>query len=277
MAHRLESPTGGGVRRLGPSDQGVALGLAEFEAADFEPGFRYDLVDGRLAVSPEPNLSHDEPLQALADLLRAYRDQHRDRFGCYVSTHARVFPPASESSLGPDMALFRGHQPRAGLTWQDLQPALVVEVVSAGDPSKDLVRNRALYARIPSIREYWVVDPRRGGEETTLLVLVRDPAGGWVEQRIPAGGRHESSLLPGLVVDLSRADLGLEQLEQAGQNRVREAEARLILIRQLQGRFGPLAAPVAARLEESRREQLQRWLDRVPGASRLEDVFTDGD
>jgi Uma2 family endonuclease len=36
---------------------------------------------------------------------------------------------------------------------------LVGEVVWEDDPDKDLVRNVELYLQVPSIREYWVLDP----------------------------------------------------------------------------------------------------------------------
>lgn len=281
MAHRLETPAGGGARRLGPADQGAAVRLAEFEAADFEPGFRYDLVEGRLQVSPEPNLSHDLPLQALANLLFAWC-RRRGSSQAYVSARARVFPPGTESTTGPDLAVLLG-DPHAGPEdkhWRDLQPLLLVEALSPGDTHKHLVRNRDLYARLPTLREYWILDPRRGRAVTTLLVLSRDPGGaGWREQHVAAGGRHESSLFDGLVVDLSQADLGLAALEQAVQEELREAArlegARSLLAGQLEERFGRLPAQVRELLDAAQAPELERWSRRLLRADRLEDVFGD--
>ena len=40
--------------KLGPADHGRAMTLDEFDDADYEPGYKYELIDGRLYVSPDP-------------------------------------------------------------------------------------------------------------------------------------------------------------------------------------------------------------------------------
>ncbi|MBE7437044.1 MAG: Uma2 family endonuclease [Spirochaetales bacterium] len=47
---------------------------------------------------------------------------------------------------------------------------LVIEVLSADDPDRDLVRKRAEYARA-GVPEYWIVFP----EDKAILVLTLDP------------------------------------------------------------------------------------------------------
>ena len=54
------------------------------------------------------------------------------------------------------LAARRGDQ----VSWEDVSPILVAEVLYASDPYKDLVRNVELYLRVPSIREYWILDGR---------------------------------------------------------------------------------------------------------------------
>jgi hypothetical protein len=39
---------------IGPSDHGAPVSDWDFEAAEFEPGHRYELIDGRIAVAAEP-------------------------------------------------------------------------------------------------------------------------------------------------------------------------------------------------------------------------------
>lgn len=223
MANRVEAPRRR-KRQLGPADEGRELTLIEFEASDFEPGFRYDLVDGRLEVNPEPNLSHDRPLVALQRLLEEYLAQHPGTFD-YVSPRSRVFPGRRRrrGSVGPDLALFTGLQEDPDQEWRDLAPSLVVEALSRGREKKDLVRNRRVYLQVPSIQEYWIVDPRRGRKHWTLRVLVRESDGEWSEQLVPRGGRYETPLFPGLVVDLSLPDLGLAVLVAKRYERVRQA------------------------------------------------------
>ena len=45
--------------------------------------------------------------------------------------------------------------------------------VSDDDPDKDFERNVQLYRQVPSIREYWVFDPRTNPDEPTLYVYRR--------------------------------------------------------------------------------------------------------
>ena len=43
---------------IGPHDHGRELTDDEFVAADYEEGYKYELIDGSLYVSPQPNLPH---------------------------------------------------------------------------------------------------------------------------------------------------------------------------------------------------------------------------
>jgi Uma2 family endonuclease len=79
----------------------------------------------------------------------------------------------------------------------------VAEILTTeDDPDKDLVRNVDLYHRVPSIKEYWVVDGRTDPDEPTLLVY-RRWGSRWRQAEVPFGGTYETRLLPGfaLVID----------------------------------------------------------------------------
>ena len=45
------------TRQLGPADHGRELTYDEFLAGDYEEGHKYELIDGRLYVSPFGQLS----------------------------------------------------------------------------------------------------------------------------------------------------------------------------------------------------------------------------
>jgi Uma2 family endonuclease len=49
----------------------------------------------------------------------------------------------------------------------------VVEIVSDDKPEKELVRNVDLYLQAPSIREYWILDPRADPDRPTMRVYRR--------------------------------------------------------------------------------------------------------
>jgi Uma2 family endonuclease len=73
---------------------------------------------------------------------------------------------------------------------------LVVEVLSADDPDKDLVRNVELYLQVPTIREYWVVDHRASVSQPQLLVYRRRGRRWQRVLTVPPGGRYTTRLLP---------------------------------------------------------------------------------
>jgi Uma2 family endonuclease len=190
---------------FGPADAGRAVELDEFEQAGFAHGFRYQLVAGRLSVTPAPNKHEAEVEDWFLDLLKAYAREHPERLR-KVLARARIIARATgaDTNVEPDVAAYREwaaapQSPR----WEGVSPSLVVEVISHSRSKKDTVRNRAIYGRVPSIAEYWIVDPR---SETapSMLALTRGGADdGWLESAVPAGGTYLTPLLPGLVVDLS--------------------------------------------------------------------------
>jgi Uma2 family endonuclease len=150
------------TRELTPADHGRPMRLEDFERSHGRQGYRYELVDGRVYVSPEPNEPHDFVLEWLNAALHAYMDARPDVIN-RVSTHARVFVPGRPAATcpEPDYAAYQNYPRRTPWRkrkWQDISPILVVEVAS-DDLAKDFARNVELYEEVPSIREYWLVHP----------------------------------------------------------------------------------------------------------------------
>jgi Uma2 family endonuclease len=150
---------------LKPRDRGRALSLEEFQRARSREGFHYELIDGKLEVSPVPDLPHDYLVGWLGNQLRAYEHSHPEVIR-RVQAPGCVFVPGRSATTAPepDIAAYRDfptNLPIDQLRWQDVSPLLVVEVLSADTADKNLVRNRDLYVQVPSIREYWILDPRR--------------------------------------------------------------------------------------------------------------------
>jgi len=61
---------------LGPHSSGASLTTAEFDAAEFEEGWRYELIRGVLVVSPPPLRKERDPNDELGYWLRNYRETH---------------------------------------------------------------------------------------------------------------------------------------------------------------------------------------------------------
>ncbi len=190
------------VLHLGPDDAGRVLEHDEFERAEWAPGYRYELVAGRLAVTPAPNLRHAIVQSWLLKRLVLYAAE-RPHLLREILPVSRLITrdQGATTDVEPDLAAYRTFTSSRSATWRDNSPVLVVEVLSASDPEKDTERNPGIYWRVPSIKEYWIVDPRPiAGPSMTALVRGRD---GWLERAVAPGGTYTTDLLPGLVLDLS--------------------------------------------------------------------------
>lgn len=185
--------------RLGPADHSRELSYDEFLAGDFAEGHKYELIDGRLYVSPLARFQHDRVLQHVNRSLTFYQGLHPAAVQ-WISTEARVFVPGRRRTTcpEPDFALYNTCPTSDELDWDDISPIIVVEVVSPGDPYKDYVRNVDLYQRVPSIREYWVFD--RCGEPNgpTLTVYHRESGRQkWKTADFGPDDVYSTKLLPG--------------------------------------------------------------------------------
>ncbi len=193
---------------LTPRDHGRSLTLEEFQSADSLEGFRYELIYGKLDVSPLPNLPHDYLVGWLIRLLWAYAGRHPEVIR-HVQGPARVFVPGRRATTAPepDIAAYQDFPtdiPVAQMDWRDVRPLLVAEVLSEDTADKDLVRNPELYLRVPSIREYWILDPRTDADQPDLLVYRRRGARWQRPITVAGGGTYTTRLLPefALVLDV---------------------------------------------------------------------------
>jgi Uma2 family endonuclease len=192
---------------FGPADHGRTVTREEWETALRQEGYRYEVIDGRLVVSPRPNFPHDAVVEWLHDVLKAYARRHPEVMN-WVSGRAGVSvldrPELTEPE--PDIAAFRDvplDLPYDEIRWEDLSPLLVVEVVSEDNAEKDLERNVELYLEVPSIREYWILDPRQDADRPTLHVYRRRGQRWQKRIDIAPGGTYTTRLLPdfALMVD----------------------------------------------------------------------------
>jgi Uma2 family endonuclease len=194
--------------KLGPADHGRRLTLDDFESAEFEPGHKYEIIDGRVWVSYEPDPAENRLEQWLLGKLLAYVGANPNVLN-YVTNKARVCVPGREEGTWPepDIAAYSDYPLDLRLDavrWEDVSPLLVCEVL-IGDPEKDLSRNVELYFEVPSIREYWVLDGRDDPNEPTLIQHRRHGKR-WVVRSFPYGSAFTTKLLLGfqLVIDPRR-------------------------------------------------------------------------
>jgi Uma2 family endonuclease len=185
--------------KLGPASHGRPMTWDEFISGEYEEGFRYELIDGKLYVSPWSLFPEDVVHNWLRFKLQLYSKARPDIIN-HVTGPARVFVPGRDDITAPepDLAAYRNvplHRRIRSIRWEDLSPILVAEILSAGDPNKDLVRNVELYLLVPSIKEYWVLDARENADYPSLRVH-RRYGKRWRVLEVGAEETYTTRLLP---------------------------------------------------------------------------------
>jgi Uma2 family endonuclease len=181
--------------QLGPHSNGMSLTPWEFDAAEFEAGWRYDLVNGVLIVNPPPSVKERDPNEELGHWLRTYQATH---------PHGKSLDfTVSEQTvhIGPnrrrvDRAIWAGLQ---RLPREDETPTITVEFVSAGSRSRqrDYQAKRDEY-RAAGVSEYWIIDRF----ERTLTVF-RFERGGMSKKVVTARQTYRTPHLPGFDLPLA--------------------------------------------------------------------------
>lgn len=181
----------------------VRMTTNEYLEADLPEGYRYELVNGEIQVTPAPGISHDDIMGRFTTLLVAYQLQHPKQVA-HISFRSALVIPAKESLREPDIAVYskwelKGDDRKA---WKQLLPDLVVEVVSIGGEARDYQEKREDYW-VAGVKEYWIVD-RNAAVVTTLFRADQE----WEEHTFSVKETFECRCLPGLNVDVGHV-LGL--------------------------------------------------------------------
>lgn len=189
------------ILKIGPADHGRTITPEEARTACWQRGYRYEIIDGTIYVTPIPNLPHDRILRWILNVVNDYARKHPHILN-YVTTNGKVIVEERPDWTEPEPDLIAFHDfpldvPMADLRWEDLTPVLVVEILSEDDPQKDLRRNVVLYEEIPSIREYWIIDPRADPDHPSLLVYRRRGQRWQKPIPVPFGATYTTRWLPG--------------------------------------------------------------------------------
>lgn len=177
---------------LGPEAAGLALSPSEFDEAEFEPGWRYELIHGVLVVSPATLPQERGPNERLGHWLLSYQENHPE------GSHLDDTLPEHDIQVGDerrraDRVIWAGlgRAPRREET-----PTIVVEFVSAG--MRNLIRDyedkKSEYESI-GVKEYWVFNRF----DRTMTVFKPSD----VQLVLAEGETYTTELLPGFQIELN--------------------------------------------------------------------------
>ena len=127
---------------------------------------RYELIEGDLLVSRAPHINHQLVISNLLYAFRSYLE--RNPVGLIVPEAGVIFD--QHNAVIPDLAFMTNERYAEIVSEGKMRaaPDLAIEVISAGQATRDRSLKRRLYGKF-GVKEYWVVDPRARSVEVYLL------------------------------------------------------------------------------------------------------------
>src|SRR5579884_4293523 len=149
------------VRKIGPRDHGRLMSLAEFEHAQVQEGYLYELGRGVIIVSDVPNRKHMETVIATRRQLMSYELAHPGAlYAVLAGSECKILVANLETERHPDLALYRSAPPPGDDYWSTWIPVVVIEVVSRGSRRRDYKEKREEYLAF-GVLEYWIIDTQK--------------------------------------------------------------------------------------------------------------------
>jgi Uma2 family endonuclease len=197
--------------RIGPGSAGLRMKPEAFDAipaSEFVRGYRYELIDGVLVVTPPVGDAEADPNDDLGYLLRTYLEAHRAERP-FDQTMPERLVPGTPNRRRCDRAVWVGLG-RLPDTGRDV-PAIVIEFVSSGrrDAYRDYEEKREEYLAA-GVKEYWVIDRFRR-VMTVYKAKKSRRSSKPAYDIVTEAGTYETPLLPGFSLPLARL---LEKADQ---------------------------------------------------------------
>jgi Uma2 family endonuclease len=184
------------VTRIGPADNGRRMSLEEFEPAEVQEGYLYELSRGLVIVSDVPDDKHLAQVDRIREQLYLYRAAHSDLIQRIAAgSDCKLLVPSLETERHPDVTVYKTPRPPGRDYWAAWIPELVIDVVSPSSVQRDYQEKPEDYLRL-GVREYWIVDAER--EEVLVLRRVK---GRWSQRVVQPPQAVRTRLLPGFALD----------------------------------------------------------------------------
>ncbi len=170
----------------------VATGLTRADLDELpDDGHRYEIIDGRLFVSPLARVRHQRVVAQIVHRLMQWTDEHGG--SVYPGVNVDL---ADDTHLEPDV-VYAVNEDTSGLALE-FAPELVVEISSPSTKRFDAGAKKDRYAA-EGAREFWVVDLDR--DEISRFTL--RPRGGYGPAAVHRRGETFAvGVLDGLVLDV---------------------------------------------------------------------------
>jgi len=194
---------------FGRRSNGILMTPAEFDRSDFEKGWRYELINGVLIVSPIPSSQERDPNEELGHLLRNYRDDHPKGAALNATLHEQTVE-ATDNRRRADRVIWAGLRKKPKMN--DV-PTIVIEFVSGRkrDRVRDYETKRDEYEAI-GVSEYWVIDRFR--RTMTVFVFTGKKRTKVVKEQ----QTYKTGLLPGFELPMAqlfaRADFWQDEQDE---------------------------------------------------------------
>jgi hypothetical protein len=184
------------VTAIGPKDHGRPMRLEEFDVADIQEGYLYELSRGVVAVSDIPDLRHLVQVTAARRQFSAYDLAHPGRiYALATGSECKLLIGELESERHPDLAVYKTRPPRKRDIWARWIPEVVLEIVSPASLHRDYWEKREEYLLF-GVTEYWILDADR-----EVLLVLRRSGNEWTERTIRPPKIYRTRVLPGFEFD----------------------------------------------------------------------------
>jgi Uma2 family endonuclease len=184
--------------RVGPADHGRRMSLEEFDRAEGQEGYRYELSRGIITVTDVPGLEHQAQVAATHEQFILYKSAHRGIVYRVVERgSAKILLSDLQSERHPDLFLYKSRPADRENVWSTWVPELVVEVVSPSSRHRDYEEKPEEYLRF-GVSEYWIIDHAK-----REMLALRHDGGRWVRKTVSEDEVYETKLLPGLAFALA--------------------------------------------------------------------------
>jgi Uma2 family endonuclease len=166
------------------------LKVTREEYLDLEDdGFKYDMIDGVLHMSPSPFFKHSD---AFSEMITQFRNYFHSQSAGSALGEIDVYLPDGEDVLRPDITVIL--KDNYGIIKGHIHgvPDIVVEILSDSTYKRDLGVKADRYLS-NGVKEYWIADP----DEKTISLWINVDKKSWNKKE---GNHLESSVLSGFIL-----------------------------------------------------------------------------